>query len=258
MRPYNHLIIHEFEHSAEIILNRPEKRNALNDGLVSELKHAFTFFEAKNHIKTLSLKAMGKAFCSGADLNHLKKMKNYSRDENLNDSMGLAALYYQIYSCSKPVIAVVQGPALAGGCGLASVCDFVLATENAQFGYPEVKIGFIAALVSAFLKQQIGERKARELLLTGKLISASEALNLGLINEMCRMDTIGDREQELISSLLNNSTLAMNYTKKLFDNDIEQTLKNLARKNADFRETPDFIEGISSFIEKRKPSWQIS
>jgi len=251
------ILIRELDHSVEIILNRPEKRNALNEGLVSDLKQAFTFYETLDDIRVVSLKAEGKAFCSGADLNHLKNMRTFGREENTKDSMSLGDLYLQIYTYSKPVIAVVNGPALAGGCGLATVCDYVFASEKAQFGYPEVKIGFIAAMVSVFLNRQIGERKARELLLSGKIISATEALNFGLINAVCTEDDLLEREEALISTLLKNSCSAMAHTKRLFDDEIEESLKKLALQNADFRETPDFIEGISSFIEKRKPKWLV-
>lgn len=255
---YENILIREFTHSAEIILNRPEKHNALNEGLISDLKRSLTHYESREEIRFLSLKAQGKSFCSGADLNHLKKMRDFSREENLQDSLDLGELYLKIYTYSKPVIAIVKGPALAGGCGLASVCDFILATGQAQFGYPEVKIGFIAALVSIFLTRQVGERKAKELLLSGKIISAIQAMEIGLINNVYTEDEIDEREQELISLLLKNSSTAMAHTKKLFSENIETILNNLAQKNAEFRECKDFIEGISSFIEKRKPKWSVS
>ena len=257
MRDYENILVREYKHSAKIILNRPEKRNALNQGLINDLKQAFTDYGVRDDIRVLSLKANGKAFCSGADLNHLKNMRNFNREKNVKDSISLSALYLQVYTYPKPVIAIVEGNALAGGCGLATVCDFVLASKTAQFGYPEVKIGFIAALVSVFLIRQVGERKARELLLSGKIISATEALNAGMINAVYDPDEISEREQELISSLLKNSAVAMDHTKKLFNDEIEQKLKKLAYQNADFREMPDFIEGISSFLEKRKPRWLI-
>ncbi len=255
MREYKYLLVREEGAHLEIRLNRPEKRNALNDGLVTELKDVFSFYKEEGKIKTVSLKGEGKAFCSGADLAHLKKMRNFNREENLKDSLSLARLYLLIYQYPKPVIAVVDGAALAGGSGLASVCDFVLAGDEAKFGYPEVRIGFIAALVSAFLIRQSGERRARELLLTGKIISADEAKEYGLINSVYAKDELLDAEKNLINQLHNNSAFAMESSKKLFTAHIEEEIEQLARRNAAFRESDDFMEGISSFIEKRKPKW---
>lgn len=255
MKKYQYLLLRQDKTHLEITLNRAEKRNALNDGLVSELKEVFLDYKAQSKIKTVSLKGQGKAFCSGADLTHLKRMRSFNREENLRDSLSLAELYLQIYRYPKPTIAVVEGPALAGGSGLAAVCDFVLATSAATFGYPEVRIGFIAALVSAFLKRQTGERIARELLLTGKIISAEEAKKYGLVNGVYAVDSIAGAESELIQQLQKNSAFAMESTKKLFAAQIEEEIHQLAELNAAFRESDDFLEGISSFIEKRKPKW---
>jgi len=257
MNNYEYILVSEFNSHLEIALNRPEKRNALNDQLVLELKHIFNKTAHREDIKTISLKGNGNAFCSGADLEHLQKMRNFSREENLKDSLSLADLYLLIYTHPKPIIAVVEGAALAGGCGLASACDFVLASENAKFGYPEVKIGFIAALVSVFLTRQVGERTSKDLLLTGKTISATEAKNIGLINEVFSVHEIIKAEQELISSLSLNSSFAIKSSKKLFNSQIEAELNNLAQLNAEYRESGDFIEGITSFIEKRKPKWSV-
>ena len=249
MNTYKYILVRELNSHLEIVLNRPEKRNALSEQLVLELKHIFNKATQRDKIKTISLKGNGKAFCSGADLEHLKKMRNFNREENLKDSLSLAELYLLIYTHPKPIIAFVEGAALAGG------CDFVLATEDAKFGYPEVKIGFIAALVSVFLTRQVGERAARDLLLTGKTISATQAKNIGLINEVYSVHEIVEAEQELISSLSLNSSFAMKSSKNLFNSQIETELNMLAQLNAEFRESDDFVEGISSFIEKRKPKW---
>ncbi|MGD9900250.1 MAG: enoyl-CoA hydratase/isomerase family protein, partial [Calditrichaceae bacterium] len=198
---YEYLKITVEDGRLNITLNRPEKRNALNKILVDELKSVFKWSLAVEKIRTIIIRGEGKAFCSGADLEYLKDLKSYSRKENIKDSLSLADLYYQVYSHPKPVIAVVNGPALAGGCGLASVCDFIIATENARFGYPEVKIGFVAALVSVFLIRQVGERKARELLLTGRIISAEDALKIGLINSLVNVTTLEKSVAELAAEL---------------------------------------------------------
>ncbi len=242
---------------ASVWLNRPEKRNALNDRLVQELKTVFSQLESDISVKVVSLKGKGKAFCSGADLEHLKAMRAFNESKNYEDSLSLAQLYGQIYNFPKPVLAVVQGPALAGGSGLATVCDFVYATPEAKFGYPEVKIGFVAALVSAFLIRQVGQRRAKELLLSGELISAPRAYELGMISKVVETQKIQKAENDLVRDLLNNSSLAMQTTKTLFDRDLDIELESLARINANFRSTDDFIEGISSFIEKREPKWTL-
>ena len=259
---YDNLLINIDKFNLNITLNRPEKRNALNDRLVAELKDAFKKAEKTNEIKTITLRGKGKAFCSGADLEYLKELKNYSKEENLQDSLSLGELFLLIYRHPKPVIAVVRGAAIAGGCGLASVCDYILADTEARFGYPEVKIGFIAAMVSVFLVRQIGERKARELLLTGKLISAEEAYQIGLINKVAKSGNLDDALEEITANLQANSTMAMTASKNLLSDftfaDIKTELRKVSQINAQFRQTNDFIEGITAFIEKRKPEWNVN
>ncbi len=254
-RYFETILLEQSGAHATVWLNRPEKRNALNNHLVQELKDVFTELESDTSVKVVSLKGKGKAFCSGADLEHLKAMRAFDESKNLEDSFSLSQLYSQIYTFPKPVVAVVQGAALAGGSGLATVCDFVLATPESKFGYPEVKIGFVAALVSAFLIRQVGQRRAKELLLSGEIISAQSAFELGMITKVVEEQLIRNAESELIQKLLNNSSLAMRTTKALFNEDIEKELEKLARINATFRTTEDFMEGITSFIEKRKPKW---
>ena len=247
-------------HFAEIILNRPEKRNALNRKMVEELKSALETLESDHKIRVIILKGEGKAFCSGADLAYLKELRNFDYQKNLEDSLNLGRLFLKIYSFPKPVIAVVNGAALAGGCGLASVCDLIIATPNAKFGYPEVKIGFVAALVSAFLKRQIGERKARELLLTGKILPARQALEFGLINEVVHVEHLENTIKERIETFSANGPLAMATTKQLFlkytYQEIDNEIEKLSQINAQFRSSDEFLEGINSFLEKREPNWK--
>lgn len=244
----------------EIVLNRPEKRNAINPQMIRELDRILSDWENDGRVKVIILKGKGKAFCSGADLTYLKELRNYDYQKNLEDSMNLSALFLKIYSYPKPIIAVVQGAALAGGCGLATVCDLIFATPDAKFGYPEVKIGFVAAIVSTFLIRQIGERKARELLLSGRIISADTALQMGLINQVIAQEELNNTVDQWAEELINNGTMAMKTTKQLFSNfqfqEIKQDVADLAKVNAKFRQTEEFIEGISAFLEKRKPNWQ--
>jgi methylglutaconyl-CoA hydratase len=256
-RRFETILLKQTGAHATVWLNRPEKRNALNDRLVGELKTVFSQLETDSSVKIVSLKGKGKAFCSGADLEHLKAMRAFDKTKNYEDSLSLAQLYSRIYNFPKPVIAVVEGAALAGGSGLTTVCDFVYAAPDAKFGYPEVKIGFVAALVSAFLIRQVGQRRAKELLLSGEIISAQRACELGMITQVFEAQDIQKAEQDLVHNLLSNSSLAMYTTKLLFNRDIDRELENLAHINADFRSTDDFIEGISSFIEKRKPKWTL-
>ncbi len=244
----------------ELILNRPEKRNALNAQMVRELHEVFTLWHNDSRVKVVLLKGQGKAFCSGADLAYLQEMRHFDLQKNLQDSRSLGHLFLKIYTFPKPVVAQVEGPALAGGCGLASVCDLIIASQNAKFGYPEVKIGFVAALVSTFLIRQIGERKAKELLISGKILSAKEALSFGLINQVVEQSQLQETVRQWVDQLLKNGKKAMQVTKQLFSDfsysRIEEDIERLAEINAEFRQTDEFAEGIRAFLEKRIPNWQ--
>ena len=258
----NTVILDIENYTGKITLNRPEKKNALNLEMVNDLKTAFDIFENSKEVRIILLQAMGDVFCSGADLAYLKQLQKFSYKENLKDSESLSGLFLKIYFCSKPVIAKVAGAALAGGCGLATVCDFIYASENAIFGYPEVRIGFVAALVSSFLIRQIGERKARDLLLTGRKITAEEAFEIGLINKIISLNEIDSKIEDLIKKLLKNSPNALTSTKKII-NEFEYTdakvqSRILSEVNAKFRSTDEFSEGINSFLEKRNPNWLIN
>ncbi len=257
---YSTIKVHSEQCVGYIVLNRPEKRNALNALMIGELHDILDRWETDGKVKVVVLKGQGKAFCSGADLAYLREMRDYDFEHNRQDSRALAGLFLKIYTFPKPMIAQVEGPALAGGCGLASVCDLILASENAKFGYPEVKIGFVAALVSTFLIRQIGERKARELLLSGRILSAQEALDFGLINQVVPAADLQAVVERWVQELLKNGAQAMKTTKQLFSNfnyqNIEQDLERLSEINARFRQTDEFSEGINAFLEKRAPKWQ--
>lgn len=242
-----------------ITLNRPEKKNAINNTLVTELSNLLDKLKEDSKTKILIVQGAGDTFCSGADLGHLKELKDYSYDENFIDSKTLAELFFKMYEFPKLTIAKVNGAAIAGGCGLASVCDFIFATENSTFGYPEVKIGFVAAIVSAFLIRQIGERRARELLLTGKIVSAHDAFSYGLINKVLLNDEIDSYIEHFVNRTIGSSPQAIKRTKSLlssfsFELSID-VLYKLSKINAEFRQSSDFSEGINSFLEKRKPNW---
>lgn len=245
---------------ALITLNRPEKRNALSHELVSALKKAFDKASHDDAVKVVVLKANGEAFCAGADLGYLQQLQNFSYEQNLEDSNHLKELFVQIYTHPKVVIAQVQGHALAGGCGLATVCDFTYSVTDAKFGYTEVKIGFIPAIVMVFLIRKIGEARAKELLLTGDLISAERALQLGLINKVVTPDALENEVMTLASRLItSNSGESMKMTKQMIAQvqslSLEEALRYAAGMNAQARATNDCKRGISAFLNKEKLSW---
>lgn len=244
-----------------IVLNRPDKRNALNNDMVDALHELLDKAAVDEEIDIILLTGAGKVFCSGADLSYLKKIKENSYNENLADSKWLSELYLKLYNFPKPTIASVHGAAVAGGCGLATVCDFVIAETETLFGYPEVKIGFIPAIVSEFLIEQIGQRNARYLLMSGAIISAEKALQLGMINNVVKREELAHETENLITSLTKNALVAMQQTKHLINTrsageTLVEKIVKLADENARFRETETFNEGITSFLEKRKPNWK--
>jgi methylglutaconyl-CoA hydratase len=243
-----------------ITLQRAEKRNALNYEMVSELKEAFFKAEQDDNVKVIVLKAEGPAFCAGADLAYLQQLQANTYSENLEDSNHLKQLFYKIYNLSKVVVAQIQGHALAGGCGLASVCDFSFAVEEAKFGYTEVKIGFIPAIVKVFLLRKLGEGKVKELLLTGDLIDAKTAAQLGLINWVCPTEELESRVQQFAQKLINqNSGQSMAFTKKMIaevqNMSLEDGLQYAAEMNAKARGSEDCKKGIAAFLNKEKISW---
>lgn len=245
---------------ATITLNRPEKRNALSAELIQELMAAFQKAELDNTVKAVILKAQGEAFCAGADLAYLKQLQHFSYEENLADSNRLKELFAKIYGFKKVVVAQVQGHALAGGCGLATVCDFIFAVPEARFGYTEVKIGFIPALVAIFLIRKLGEQKARNLLLSGELISAEKALELGLITRLVEAAQLEAAVNTFTRQLIEStSAQSLALTKELIarvqDLPLAEALDHAATMNAKARATEDCKRGISAFLAKQELKW---
>src|ERR1700740_833697 len=202
--PYETLLLESSEHIATIILNRPDKRNSINAQMIADLQSAFEAVE-KTHARVVILTGAGKVFCAGMDLSLLQAIATQSPSENQEDSRRMAKMFRRIWSYSKPLIAAVNGHALAGGCGIATLCDFTIAGPEAKFGSTEVKIGFLPAIVSVFLTRQIGEKRARDLLLTGRLVDAREAKELGLITEIVEGDRLQARTRELADILIASS-----------------------------------------------------
>jgi methylglutaconyl-CoA hydratase len=243
-----------------ITLNRPEKRNALNSQMVTEIKSAFTQAEQDENCKVIVLKANGQAFSAGADLAYLQQLQSNNFDENYADSSHLKELFEQIYWNKKVVIAQVEGHAIAGGCGLATVCDFVYSVPEANFGYTEVKIGFVPAIVMFFLLRKVGEKRSKDLLLSGRLINAEEAAKLELINEVVDAEKIEKHVKEFASKLVANcSADSLSLTKEMIANiqhlEGKDALDYAAKSNAGARETADCKRGIASFLNKEKIKW---
>jgi methylglutaconyl-CoA hydratase len=258
--PYNTIQLAYDGGIATITLNRPDKRNAINYELIEDLLTALAEV-VKSTARVLILTGSGKAFCSGMDLENLKALIGCTPEQNVEDSQVMARLFRTLYDFPKPTIAAVNGAAIAGGTGLATLCDFTLAVPEAKFGYTEVRIGFVPAIVSTFLLRQVGEKIARDLLLTGRLFDAAEALRIGLINEIVAAEGLMNRARQLAAQLMENSPASLLYTKRLLSEaagaDLDAQIEAAVRENAAIRSTADFREGISSFLEKRKPKWSL-
>lgn len=243
---------------ATITLNRPEKRNAISPQMLSELFMALDRVEA-GPARVAIISGEGPSFCSGMDLLYLSDIAHQTKAQNMTDARRIASLFRRLWSFSKPLIAAVHGPAMAGGCGVATLCDFTLASENATFGYTEVRVGFMPALVSLFLERQVGEKVARDLLLTGRVIDAHEAMRLGLVTRVVPADKLMSTAQELAASLIAYSPGSLTFTKRLLvrtsEAEIERGIELAIEESAAIRATADFREGLAAFLNKRKPQW---
>ncbi|HSY58634.1 MAG TPA: enoyl-CoA hydratase-related protein [Terriglobales bacterium] len=255
---YSTLKLEKSDQIATITLTRPEKRNAISSQMIQELLAALDEVESGAG-RVVIITGSGKAFCAGMDLDDLGAIAAQSPAENIADSRNMAKMFYRIYSFPKPVISAVNGAAIAGGCGIATLADFTLAVPAAKFGYTEVKIGFIPALVSVFLRRQIGEKHAIDLLLTGRIIDAAEAYKLGMVSEVVPAETLIPRSRAIAEQLIAASPSSIARTKRLLhryhDEAIRAELELAIHENAEIRGTPDFREGVASFLEKREPKW---
>ena len=237
-----------------LTLNRPEKRNALNDALVDALKSELHDADEDDTLRAVVIRGAGKDFCSGADLSALQKIAGASYEDNLEDAHNLAELFALPRKMRIPVIAAVHGRALAGGCGLATACDLVLATETARFGYPEVKIGFVPAIVTAFLRRNIGEKRAFELITQGFEFTAQQASEMGLVNRVFADDGFDAGVENYCSVYEKLSPTAVSLTKDLlygmdalaFDESVELGTET----NVEARMSEDCQAGIANFLKK--------
>ena len=241
-----------------ITLNRPERRNAMTPDMQTELTSALDD-TASSGCRVLVLTGAGEAFCSGLDLSALHSEKKKSAADHHGDAERIARLFLSLYELPVPTIAAVHGPAIAGGAGLAFLCDFTLATPESKFGFTEVRIGFVPALVSAFLALQIGDKRSRDLLLTGRLFDAEEAHRIGLVNEIVAPGKLAEHVQALTNMLIANSPQSLKATKLLLAQQnkawLDSAIAQALEANALSRETADFREGVTAFLEKRKPVW---
>lgn len=242
---------------ATLLLDRAEKRNSLSTELIAALHAAFMKCAQDDTVRVIVLKGAGSAFCAGADLAYLQRISELSPTENIDDSTALKDMLQAIVECPKPVIAMVHGPAIAGGCGLATVCDFVVAGRtNATFGYSEVRIGFIPAIVLVYLVRKIGDTQARRLLLSAENVSAEEALRLGMITSVVDDDMLETEVYALARRLAKNSMSAMGLTKHMLNAvhgmSLDAGLQYATVMNALARQTDDCKQGIASFLNSSK------
>jgi methylglutaconyl-CoA hydratase len=255
---YTTIVVEENGPIRTIVLNRPERRNALSPQMQLELIEAFEEAAASS-CRVIVLTGAGKAFCAGLDLAALESMKDATPLDHRAEAERVVRLFLTLHELPVPTIAAVHGAAIAGGCGLATICDFTLATPSAKFGFTEVRIGFIPALVSAFVTLQVGDKQSRDLLLTGRIFGAEEALQLGLVNEIVPQEKLAGHVQALAETLIANSPQALAATKQLMAAQHKQWLDAAIvagiEASIEARETPDFREGIAAFLGKRKPAW---
>jgi methylglutaconyl-CoA hydratase len=255
---YKTILVTEEDGVKTIMLNRPERRNAMTPEMQDELIVALEKTAAGNS-RVVVLAGAGEAFCAGLDMVHLQGMADKSQAEHVADAERTARLFRMLYELPKPTIAMVHGAAIAGGTGLATICDFTLAAPGVKFGFTEVKIGFVPALVSAFLALQIGDKRARDLLLTGRLFQSEEALELGLVNEVVADGQLSARVHELARSLKGNSPQSMAATKRLMAAQnkawLDEAIGHSMAANSEAKGMHDFHEGVTAFLEKRRPVW---
>jgi methylglutaconyl-CoA hydratase len=241
-----------------ITMNRPERRNALVPAMMDELAAAFDSAESSG-ARVVVLQGEGESFCAGLDLAVLHEMAGYTKAQHSEEAERVAKMFRAVWECDLPTIAAVKRTAIAGGAGLAMLCDFTLAGPEALFGFTEARIGFIPALVGAYLSELIGDKATRGLLLSATLFNAEQAFQLGLVNEVVPQGGLADRVANVAMELLRNSPESLRATKRLLRaqhaESLDRALKLAMEANAASRETADFREGVTAFVEKRKPKW---
>ncbi len=246
---------------ASVTINRPEVRNAFNDEVIAELTAVFLELGKRDEVRCVVLAGHGPAFCAGADLNWMKQMAGFSREENLADAGGLARMLEMIYRCPKPTIARIHGDVYAGGLGLVAACDIAVAVEGAQFCLSEVKLGLIPATISPYVIRAMGTRASHRYFLTAEKFDAAEALRLGLVHEVASPAELDGRVLAMAQSLVQAGPEAVKACKKLLHDvaghDISAGLvRRTVEGIADIRASDEGREGVQSFLQKRKPNWR--
>ncbi len=244
---------------AYITLNRPDIHNAFNDTMISELTEVFDYLKAQDDIRVIILTGKGKSFCAGADLKWMKKMKDFSYEENLEDSIALSKMFYKMYSIKKPTICLVNGATIGGGTGLVAVCDIAIAATNAKFSFSEVKLGLVPACISPYVVKKCGEGRCREFFLTGERLTAEKACRAGLINFVVPLEDMNNFAEGITKQLLTSGPEAIGMCKDLLSKVPEISLKEAGKYTAEviskMRISDEGQEGMNAFFDKRKPKW---
>ena len=260
MTDYQHLEIDDRGAVRWIWLNRPEVRNAFNDALIAEISAAFAEVESAAGVRVVVVAARGPAFCAGADLNWMRAMAGFGHADNHADALRVARMFHAVHSCSRPVIARVQGDAYGGGVGLAAACDIVIAADAVNFGLSEVRLGIVAATISPHLVRAMGARQAARYMLTAEKFDAKRARELGLVHEVTKANGLDYEVERQANVLLSSSPAALAATKRLLADVVEAPMDDVllaatAKCIADARVSPEGREGIAAFLEKRAPAW---
>lgn len=247
------------DQTARVTLNRPDVHNAFNDTMIKELSTVFDDIEKNTDIRVVVVTGEGKSFCAGADLNWMRRVMDYSYEDNLKESLDLAEMLYKIYASPRPTIARVNGAAIGGGTGLVAVCDIAIAAVNAKFSFSEVKLGLIPACISPYVLKKCGEGKCREFFLTGERLTAERAYEAGLVNAVVALDKIDSEVDSLVNQLLSSGPEAIKKCKELFGRvpgmSFSDVKKYTAEVIAQLRVSEEGQEGMAAFLEKRKPMW---
>ena len=245
---------------ARVWLNRPDVRNAFNDGVIAELRSSFDALAADTSLRAIVLGGRGKAFCAGADLSWMKTMAGYTWEQNRADAQALADMLWAIYRCPVPVVGRVHGDCYAGGVGLAAVCDVLVAVDGATFCLSEARLGLLPATISPYVIRAMGEQAARRYFVTAERFSAAQAAALGFVHEVCTADALDAKVDEIVAALVGNGPMALRACKALVQDVAGQPLdaalrEETARRIADVRASDEGREGVQSFLGKRKPAW---
>ena len=242
-----------------VTLNRPEVQNAFNDQMLEDLLEAFANLRDDSTTRVIVLTGEGKSFCAGADLHWMKRVVDYTYEENYADSLRLARMLREVYTCPKPVIGRVNGAAIGGGTGVVAVCDIAIASEDAVFGFSETKLGLTPAAISPYLLKRMGERHLREYFLTGERFSAARAAEMGLVNAVVPADQLDAAVDGKIKMILTGGPDALGVSKELIREVAERTLEENGPYTAEviskLRMSDEGQEGMNAFLEKRKPRW---